>query len=102
MKRAGFVLMAALAVHDKNAVDEIFTKFFPIITRESNDERNFVRKAVNWALRGIGKRNLKLNKAAIRTAKGIQRRNSKAGKWIAADALRELTSDAVLKRLRSK
>ncbi len=99
VKRAGFVLMAALSVHDKNAGDKTFLTFLPIIKRESIDERNFVRKAINWALRQIGKRNIKLNKAAIIAAKEIQRINSKTAKWVAADALRELTSPAVSKRL---
>ncbi|HUI30431.1 MAG TPA: DNA alkylation repair protein [Candidatus Acidoferrales bacterium] len=99
VKRAGFVLMAALAVHDKSGDDKVFLNFLPIIKREATDERNFVRKAVNWALRGIGKRNKILNKAAVKTAKEIQRMDSKTAKWIASDALRELTSTAVLKRL---
>ena len=95
VKRAGFVLMAALAVHDKEAGDKEFLKFLPIIKREARDERNFVKKAVNWALRQIGKRNLNLNQLAIKTAKEIQGIDSKAAKWIASDAIRELTSEAV-------
>jgi len=98
VKRAGFVLMAALSVHDKKAKDEAFMKFLPIIKRESTDDRNFVRKAVNWALRQIGKRNATLNRAAIKTAEEIQKIESKSAKWIASDALRELTSEAVQKR----
>ncbi len=101
VKRAGFVLMAALAVHDKAANDGLFLSFLPIIKRESMDERNFVKKAVNWALRQIGKRNLKLNKAAVETAKGIQKKDSKSAKWVASDALRELTGQGVARRLRS-
>lgn len=100
VKRAGFVLMAALAVHDKTARDEAFLKFLPIIKRESTDERNFVKKAVNWALRQIGKRNKNLNKAAVKATKEIHSIDSKSAKWIASDALRELTSEAVQKRLR--
>jgi 3-methyladenine DNA glycosylase AlkD len=100
IKRAGFVLMAALSVHDKEASHKKFMKFFPIIKRGSTDDRNFVRKAVNWALRQIGKRNLSLNKAAIKTAKEIQGIDSKSARWVASDALRELTSQAVQKRLR--
>lgn len=99
VKRAGFVLMAALAVHDKKAKDEEFLKFLPMIKRESVDDRNFVRKAVNWALRQIGKRSIDLNEEAIKTAKEIQRLDSKSARWIAADALRELTSEVVQKRL---
>jgi 3-methyladenine DNA glycosylase AlkD len=98
-KRTAFVLMACLAVHDKKASDETFLEFLPIIKRESTDERNFVRKAVNWALRQIGKRNAALNKEAIKAAKEIQKMDSKSAKWIANDALRELTSPAVQKRL---
>jgi len=90
VKRAGFVLMATLSVHDKKAENKKFEKFFPIIKRESNDNRNFVKKAVNWALRQIGKRNLNLNRKTIETAKEIQQMDSKSAKWIASDALREL------------
>jgi 3-methyladenine DNA glycosylase AlkD len=100
VKRTGFVLMAQFAVHDKKASDEDFMQFFPIIKREATDKRNFVKKAVNWALRQIGKRNLNLNDKAIEIAKEIQQLDSKSAKWIATDALRELTSEAVQKRLR--
>src|SRR6266581_3336436 len=99
VKRAGFVLMAELAVHDKNAPDRTFLEFLPLIIKESSDDRNFVKKAVNWALRQIGKRNMTLNKAAIQAAKTIQTQDSACAKWIAADALRELTSPQVQKRL---
>ncbi len=99
-KRAGFVLMAALAVHDKNAKDVEFLEFLPVIRRESVDSRNFVKKAVNWALRQIGKRNLNLNKKAIETAREIQRMDSRSAKWIASDAIRELTSKAVQERIK--
>jgi 3-methyladenine DNA glycosylase AlkD len=102
VKRAGFVLMATLAVHDKEAGDKDFLKFLPIIKREVRDERNFVKKAVNWALRQIGKRNLHLNQKAIKTAKEIRGIESKSAKWIASDAIRELTSEAVQKRLRMR
>ncbi len=100
VKRAGFVLMACLAVSDKKADDKEFERFFPIIKREADDNRNFVKKAVNWALRQIGKRNLNLNREAIETAKEIQKMDSRGAKWIASDAIRELTSEAVQKRLR--
>ena len=99
VKRAGFVLMAALTVHDEKATDKEFLKFLPIIKRESTDDRNFVKKAVNWALRQIGKRNAALNRAAIKTTKEIQKIESESAKWIASDALRELASEAVQKRL---
>jgi 3-methyladenine DNA glycosylase AlkD len=102
VKRAGFVLMAALAVHDKRGKDEAFLKFLPIIKNESVDNRNFVKKAVNWALRQIGKRNQTLNKAAIQTAKKIQEIDSNSARWVASDALRELNSDAVQKKLQRK
>jgi 3-methyladenine DNA glycosylase AlkD len=101
VKRAGFALMAALAVHDKKTPNAHFLRFLRSIKREATDERNFVKKAVNWGLRQIGKRNLQLNRAAIRTAKEIQRMDSKSARWIAADGLRELTSAQVQRRLRT-
>jgi 3-methyladenine DNA glycosylase AlkD len=101
-KRAGFAMMAALSVHDKNAGDGAFIAFLPMIMREAADERNFVRKAVNWALRQIGKRNARLNKRALASAKEIAKRDSKAARWIAADAIRELESEAVRKKLLAK
>ena len=100
VKRAGFVLMARLAVGDRKADDEEFFKFLPIIKREATDSRNLVKKAVNWALRQIGKRNLALNEMAIRTAKEIQQMDSRSARWVASDAIRELTGEAVQKRLR--
>ena len=100
VKRTAFSLIACLAWHDKKASDEKFVELLPVIMREATDERNFVKKAVNWALRNIGKRNVHLNEAAISTAKEIQRLDSKAARWIAADAIRELESDAVQSRLR--
>jgi 3-methyladenine DNA glycosylase AlkD len=99
VKRAGFSMMAVSAVHDKRASDSLFLQWLRLIKDASTDERNFVKKAVNWALRQIGKRNLRLNNAAIETAKAIQKLDSASARWIAVDALRELTSDAVQKRL---
>ena len=99
VRRAGFVVMAALAVHDKKAPDNLFLRFLPVIERGSSDEQNYVRKAVNWALRQIGKRNSNLNRAALRTAQKIQRMDSSVARWIAGDAIRELESKAVQKRL---
>jgi len=99
VKRAGFVLMACLAVSDKKADDKQFERFLPIIKREAIDNRNYVKKAVNWALRQIGKRNLNLNKKAMETTKEIEKIDSRSAKWIASDAIRELTSQAVQKRL---
>jgi len=100
IKRAGFVLMARLAVSDKKAADEEFVRFLPMIKRGSADSRNFVKKAVNWALRQIGKRNLALNEVAVRTAEEIQKMDSRSARWVASDAIRELTSEAVQNRLR--
>jgi 3-methyladenine DNA glycosylase AlkD len=99
VKRAAFALIACLVSHDRHAPDKDFIGFLQIIKHAATDERNYVKKAVNWALRNIGKRNATLNKAAIKTAKEIQRIDSKAARWIAADAIRELESSAVQKRL---
>lgn len=102
VKRAGFTLMACLAVHDKVADDARFIGFLPLIKRGADDERNYVRKAVNWALRQIGKRNRRLNQAAIRTAREIQSIPSKSARWIASDALRELTNETTRDRLKRR
>ncbi len=99
VKRAGFATMAYIAVHDKQRPDSEFLPLLKAIERGSDDNRNFVRKAVNWALREIGKRNIKLNKIAIRTAKRVYANDSAAARWIANDALRELTGKAVKRRL---
>lgn len=100
VKRAAFSIIAGLAVHDKKAADLKFEEFFSIIKRESTDERNYVKKAINWALRNIGKRNLALNKKAIFIAKEIKNIDSKSAKWIANDAIRELTSDKIQKKVK--
>ncbi len=92
-------ILAALAVHDKKAPDSAFEPFFPLILGAAKDDRNFVKKAVNWALRGLGKRNQGLNTRAIETAQQIATLDSKAARWIAADALRELTGEKVQSRL---
>jgi len=102
VKRTAFTLIACLAWHDKRAEDEKFIVLFPVITRAATDERNYVKKAVNWALRNIGKRNPNLNKAAIETAKEIQRIDSRAARWTASNAIKELESEAVQKRLGKK
>ena len=99
VKRAGFALMAYLAVHDKKSADAAFAEWLPLIERESDDDRPYVRKAVNWALRQIGKRNGRLNRSAIRTAETIRKRGTRSARWIAADALRELRSAPVQARL---
>jgi 3-methyladenine DNA glycosylase AlkD len=99
VKRAAFALMAILAVHDKEAPDGAFMGFLSLVRGQATDERDYVRKAVNWALRQIGKRDLALNHAAIRTAEEIGRIDSKAARWIAADAVKELRSEGVQRRL---
>ena len=83
--------MAALAVHDKEAADAAFRPFFRLMIREATDERNFVKKGINWALRQVGKRNPVLRRAAMKAARQIQQMNSRSARWIAADALRELS-----------
>jgi 3-methyladenine DNA glycosylase AlkD len=100
IRRAAFTMIATLSVADKKSEDAVFLKYLPIIKKYSTDERNYVKKAVNWALRQIGKRNMKLNAAAIKMANKIQKLDSSSAKWIAADALRELKSTAVQKRLK--
>lgn len=102
VKRTAFVLMCEQAVHHKNSENELFYHFFEIIEREAWDERNFVRKAVNWALRQIGKRNEILRIKAILTAERILNQDSKSARWIATDALRELKSDNVIGRVNKK
>lgn len=100
VKRAGFALMAALSVHDKTAEDARFEKFFPFIKSQSIDERNFVKKAVNWALRQIGKRNRSLNQKALIVAKEIDSIESKSARWVAKDAIRELTNPKTVSRIK--
>jgi 3-methyladenine DNA glycosylase AlkD len=99
VKRAGFVLMACLAIHDKKAEDGEFKKFLSIIEREASDDRNLVRKAVNWALRQIGKRNAGLRQKAVEVAVGLKQAGSKSARWVGSDALRELTGDAIRRRV---
>jgi 3-methyladenine DNA glycosylase AlkD len=93
VKRTGFAIMAGMATHRKELLDDVFLSFLPVIAREATDERNFVRKAVNWALRGIGKRNPRLRRAAIAEATRIAKLDARAARWIANDALRELATD---------
>jgi len=100
VRRAGYVLMARLAVSDKKAADAEFIRFFPLLKSGASDGRNFVKKAVNWAIRQIGKRNPVLNEKAIELAEGIRTLNVSSAAWIASDALRELRSEAVVKRLK--
>jgi 3-methyladenine DNA glycosylase AlkD len=100
VKRAAYALIACVAWHDKDAEDETFIQLFPLIKQGATDERNFVKKSVNWALRHIGKRNINLNKAAIEVAQEIKEMDSRTTRWIASDALRELRSENVQRRLR--
>lgn len=100
VKRAAFAILAGLAVHDKAAEDRIFEDFFPILAAQAFDDRNFVRKAVNWALRNIGKRSRHLNQAAVQWAHRIAGMESKSARWIGKDALRELTAAKTLARLK--
>jgi 3-methyladenine DNA glycosylase AlkD len=102
VRRAGFATMACAAVQRRDVRDEPFEAYLPVIVGASTDERNYVKKAVNWALRQIGKRDSALNRKAIATAREISALDSSAARWIAADALRELTSPAVQDRLRRK
>jgi len=90
VKRAGFTMMATLAVHDKAAGNEIFRAYLARVHEASTDERHNVKKGVNWALRQIGKRNRVLNREATRMAKLVREQDSRAARWIAGDALREL------------
>jgi 3-methyladenine DNA glycosylase AlkD len=99
VKRAGFALLASLVVHDKQASDAQYRKCLPLIARGANDDRNFVKKSVNWALRTIGKRSLALNASASEVARKLAGSNDPAPRWVGKDALRELTSAAVQKRL---
>ena len=100
VKRGAFSLIAGLSVHDKDAGDKEFEKLFPLIIKHSTDERNYVRKAVNWALRNIGKRNINLNKKAVKVAEEVLKIDDKTARWIAKDAIRELTSEKVQKRFK--
>jgi 3-methyladenine DNA glycosylase AlkD len=99
VKRAGFALMACLALHDKEAPDKRFLAFLPVIEQGARDERNFVKKAVNWALRSIGRRNLELNAAALVVAKRLALSEEAAPRWVGKDALRELASSKVRAQL---
>jgi 3-methyladenine DNA glycosylase AlkD len=92
-------MMAQLAVHDKNAEDRCFERFLSVIKREAVDERNFVKKAVSWALRQVGKRNPFLHNLALQTAGEIGEIQSGAAKWVASDALRDLTREKIQRRM---
>jgi len=99
VKRAGFTLMACLAVGKRKPCEERLASFLPAIEHEAWDRRNYVKKSVNWALRQVGKHNLRLNKLACESAERIKLQGTTSARWIAADALRELTSEKVQTRL---
>ncbi len=98
-ERAGFSLCAALSVHNKKAPDEIFSQYFPMIMEFADDDRNFVKKAINWALRAIGKRNLALNQQTISCPQKLITQSSKSAHWIESDTLRELQLESIQNRL---
>ncbi|HOV12001.1 MAG TPA: DNA alkylation repair protein, partial [Bacteroidales bacterium] len=102
VKRAGFTLMACLAVHAKKMDNRQFLEFLPLIVRESTDDRNFVRKAVNWALRQIGKRNIQLREEALAVAQKLMLSENKAARWIGTDASKELLNEKIINRIKSK
>lgn len=102
VKRAGFVLMAGLAIHDKKASDDRFDGFLYSVKRESADDRDYVRKAISWALRQIGKRNAKLRLKAIKLAMQLRQAESRSARWIGSDAYRELCSESVRLRVGSQ
>ena len=99
-KRAGFVMMACLAAHDKSAPDAAFMKFFPMIEKGASDDRNFVKKGVSWALRHIGHRNARLHAAAIKTATRLSKSDNATERWVGKDALRDITRPAVIKKVK--
>ncbi|MGH9219118.1 MAG: DNA alkylation repair protein [Vicinamibacterales bacterium] len=98
-KRAGFVLMACLAAHDKTAKDDSFLKLLPLIEKGATDDRNFVKKGVSWALRHIGHRNAKLHAAALKTATKLAKSEDATQRWVGKDALRDLMRPAVIKKV---
>ena len=100
-KRAAFALLWSLTVHDKSAADEAFEQGLLLIEREAGDERHFVKKATNMALRAIGKRNRALNSAAVVVARRLAESNDATARWVGRDALRELTSPALTTRLKA-
>jgi 3-methyladenine DNA glycosylase AlkD len=102
IKRAGIAMIAWLAVHDKQGPDEKLAAFLPVLESKADDDRNFIKKAVNWALRSIGKRNLNLNGLAIECAERIRAQGTKSARWIASDALRELQNETTVARLHAK
>jgi 3-methyladenine DNA glycosylase AlkD len=100
VKRAAFALLASVALHDKKAADASFLDCLPLIEAAADDDRNFVKKGVSWALRLIGRRNLALNKAAVTVAKRLSASPAASARWIGKDALKELTKPAVVGKLK--
>jgi 3-methyladenine DNA glycosylase AlkD len=100
VKRAAYALIACLAWHDKEADDEAFIELIPVIKAGATDGRNYVKKAVSWALRNVGKRNLALNQAAIRAAEELRETDSRAARWVASDVIRDVTREKVQAKLR--
>ncbi len=98
VKRAAFTLIACIAVYDKEKPDKEFIKFFPVIKKGATDERNYVKKAVSWALRNIGKRNKNLNKEGVKFAKELEKTDSKSARWIAHDTLKDIQREKVTER----
>ncbi len=102
VRRAAFAMIASLAVHSRSMADDDFRALFPLIAASADDERNFVKKAVNWSLRQIGKRNLALHRDAVAFAEELAEGASRASRWIASDALRELQKAETIDRIRAK
>lgn len=102
IRRAGLAMMVWLTLHRKKEPDRLFLEFFPPIEKVAGDERNFVKKAVSWALRTLGKRSIFLNKAAVQSAKRVAKLDSKAARWVAADVLKEIQGDKVQAKLAEK
>lgn len=99
VKRAGFVLMVQVAGKDKKAPVELLQRYLARAEREAHDERNFVKKAVNWAIREIGQRSAELNEAAIAVAQRLQASDSRTARWVGSDALSELNSAKITERV---
>ena len=102
VRRAAFALLASLALHDREADDALFLRLLPFVERAAPDERNFVKKGVSWALRSIGRRNVALHAPCVALSERLAASTQPAARWVGKDALRELTSAAVKKRLAKK
>jgi 3-methyladenine DNA glycosylase AlkD len=102
VKRAAFALLASLAGHDKSAADKQFLDCLPLIERAASDERNFVKKGVSWALRGLGRRNPTLNKAAVELSERLVNSSEPSARWLGRDALRDLKSPVVVRQIATR